>query len=95
MGDVDVFATQDHIVLQKGNNSLWCSRKNGDLTPKTGKGHEHEAGYPKLRRWGLILRFVNILVRIGEIKFEQNVVKLDTPCKCLVGKLKLLSGSLN
>ena len=40
MGDVAVFATPDYIVLQRGKNSLWCSRKNGNLTPKTdGKGH--------------------------------------------------------
>lgn len=31
----------------------------------------------------------------NKIKIEQNVVKLDTTCKCFVGKLKLLSGSLN
>ena len=37
MGDVDVFATPENIVLQKGKDSLWCSRKNGELTPKTGK----------------------------------------------------------
>ena len=57
MGDVDVFANPEYIVLQKGNNSLWCSRKNGELTPKTGKRH-HTRGYPNLRQWRLKLMFL-------------------------------------
>lgn len=37
MGDIDVFATPEDIILQKGNETLWCSRKSGELIPKTGK----------------------------------------------------------
>lgn len=32
-----MFATPEDIILQKGDNTLWCSRSNGELTPKIGK----------------------------------------------------------
>lgn len=37
MGDIDVFATPEDIILSKGDNTLWCNRKNGELIPKPGR----------------------------------------------------------
>lgn len=37
MDDIEVFAIPEYIVLQRGNESLWCNRNNGTLSPQLGK----------------------------------------------------------
>ena len=34
---MELFQAKDHYILQSGDNALWCSRKDGSLSVRTGE----------------------------------------------------------
>ncbi len=34
---IDLFTTDDHIILNRGQSSVWCCKKSGDLLLGSGK----------------------------------------------------------
>jgi len=101
MSEIEVFAIPEYIVLQKGNESLWCNRNDGTLRPQLGKCYkskcQKEKNYRSICMYNpaTVLRSSTRFLSLGyDVKRCPNVVKVDTTCKCFVGKLKLLSGTV-
>lgn len=48
-GMIQIVGTQDHIILQKGNECLWCAKESGTLKASTGERKRETVS------WGYLL----------------------------------------